>query len=49
MKAQEIRTVFMGTPDFALDTLRGLLDAGLDLVGVFPVLRQWRPGAVRNR
>ena len=35
MKAQEIRTVFMGTPDFALDTLRGLLDAGLDLVGVY--------------
>ena len=36
MKAQEIRTVFMGTPDFALDTLRGLLDAGLDLVEVSP-------------
>lgn len=35
MKAQEIRTVFMGTPDFALDTLRGLVDAGLDLVGVY--------------
>jgi methionyl-tRNA formyltransferase len=35
MKAQEIRTVFMGTPDFALDTLRGLIDAGLDLIGVY--------------
>lgn len=35
MKAQEIRTVFMGTPDFALDTLRGLVDAGLNLVGVY--------------
>lgn len=35
MKAQQIRTVFMGTPDFALDTLRGLIDAGLDLVGVY--------------
>ncbi len=35
MKAQEIRTVFMGTPDFALGTLRGLIDAGLDLVGVY--------------
>jgi len=35
VKAQEIRTVFMGTPDFALETLRGLLDAGLNLVGVY--------------
>lgn len=35
MKAQEIRTIFMGTPDFALHTLRGLIDAGLDLVGVY--------------
>jgi len=35
VKAQEIRTVFMGTPDFALGTLRGLIDAGLDLVGVY--------------
>ena len=35
MKAQQIRTVFMGTPDFALDTLHGLIDAGLDLVGVY--------------
>ncbi len=35
MKAQQIRTVFMGTPDFALDTLHGLIDAGLNLVGVY--------------
>lgn len=35
MKAQEIRTVFMGTPDFALETLRGLIDARLNLVGVY--------------
>ena len=30
-----IRTVFMGTPEFALPTLEGLLAAGLDLVGVY--------------
>jgi methionyl-tRNA formyltransferase len=30
-----IRTVFMGTPEFALPTLEGLLTAGLDLVGVY--------------
>ena len=35
MQPQEIRTVFMGTPDFALQTLQGLIDAGCDLVGVY--------------
>jgi methionyl-tRNA formyltransferase len=30
-----IRTVFMGTPEFALATLEGLLAAGLKLVGVY--------------
>ncbi len=30
-----IRTVFMGTPEFALPTLEGLIEAGLHLVGVF--------------
>jgi len=30
-----LRTVFMGTPDFALPTLQGLIDAGVDLVGVY--------------
>ena len=35
MKAQQLRTVFMGTPGFALDTLHGLIDIGLDLVGVY--------------
>lgn len=33
--ARSIRTVFMGTPEFAVDTLQGLIDAGLDLVGVY--------------
>jgi len=35
MIPQDIRTVFMGTPDFALDTLRGLIEAGVPLVGVY--------------
>lgn len=30
-----LRTVFMGTPGFALPTLRVLFDAGVDLVGVY--------------
>ncbi|ABA87505.1 methionyl-tRNA formyltransferase [Syntrophotalea carbinolica DSM 2380] len=30
-----IRTIFMGTPEFALPTLQGLLEAGVDLCGVF--------------
>ncbi len=35
MKPESIRTVFMGTPDFALDTLQGLIDFGLNMVGVY--------------
>jgi methionyl-tRNA formyltransferase len=35
MMPEQLRTVFMGTPDFALPTLRGLIAAGVDLVGVF--------------
>jgi len=31
----QLRTVFMGTPEFACATLEGLLAAGVDLVGVF--------------
>lgn len=30
-----IRTVFMGTPEFALPTLEGLLGAGLPLIGIY--------------
>ncbi|MDK2848364.1 MAG: methionyl-tRNA formyltransferase [Desulfuromonadales bacterium] len=30
-----IRTIFMGTPDFALPTLQGLIEAGVNLRGVF--------------
>jgi len=32
---KDIRTVFMGTPEFALATMEGLLDFGLNLVGVY--------------
>nr|WP_320115109.1 methionyl-tRNA formyltransferase [uncultured Desulfuromonas sp.] len=32
---QTIRTVFMGTPDFALDTLQGLIESGVQMVGVY--------------
>jgi methionyl-tRNA formyltransferase len=35
MQPQELRTVFMGTPDFALQTLQALIDAGCNLVGVY--------------
>lgn len=35
MKPDQIRTLFMGTPEFALPTLEGLLDAGVNLVGVY--------------
>jgi len=33
--AADVRTVFMGTPEFACGTLAGLIDAGLNLVGVY--------------
>jgi methionyl-tRNA formyltransferase len=35
IQPKDIRTVFMGTPEFALATLEGLLDFGLNLVGVY--------------
>lgn len=35
MKAAELKVVFMGTPDFAVGTLQGLIDAGVDLIGVY--------------
>jgi len=35
MTPQQIRTVFMGTPAFALPTLAGLIEAGCQLVGVY--------------
>ncbi len=35
MQPQQLRTVFMGTPDFALQTLQGLIDAGCNMVGVY--------------
>lgn len=35
VKAENIRTVFMGTPEFALAPLEGLIAAGVNLVGVY--------------
>jgi methionyl-tRNA formyltransferase len=35
IRPQDIRTVFMGTPDFALETLEGLLEAGVNLCAVY--------------
>ena len=35
MRPQDLRTVFMGTPNFALQTLQGLIDAGCNLVAVY--------------
>jgi methionyl-tRNA formyltransferase len=35
MQPQNIRTIFMGTPDFALQTLQGLVDAGCNLIAVY--------------
>lgn len=35
MTPDSIRAVFMGTPDFAVPTLKGLIEAGVNLVGVY--------------
>ncbi len=35
LKPENLRTVFMGTPEFALGALDGLLAAGVNLVGVY--------------
>ena len=35
MLPESLRTVFMGTPEFALPTLKGLIAAGVNLVGVY--------------
>ena len=35
MRPQDLRTVFMGTPEFALQTLQGVMDVGCNLVGVY--------------
>lgn len=35
MRPENLRTVFMGTPEFALPTLKGLIASGVDLVGVY--------------
>jgi len=35
IQPKDIRTVFMGTPEFAIPTLQGLIESGLHMVGVF--------------
>ncbi len=35
MSPEQIRTVFMGTPEFAVGTLEGLIAAGCQMVGVY--------------
>ncbi|MFK5926342.1 MAG: methionyl-tRNA formyltransferase [Desulfuromusa sp.] len=35
LKPESLRTVFMGTPEFALETMEGLLAFGVNLVGVY--------------
>lgn len=35
LKPESLRTVFMGTPEFALQALEGLLEFGVNLVGVY--------------
>ena len=35
VKSENLRTVFMGTPEFALASLEGLLSIGVNLVGVY--------------
>ncbi len=44
---ETIRTVFMGTPEFALATFEGLLDFGLDVVAVYT--QPDRPSGRGNR
>ena len=34
MKGKELRIVFMGTPDFAVASLKALVDGGYNIVGV---------------
>ncbi len=45
--SRTIRTVFMGTPEFALEPFRGLLDAGFDVVSVYT--QPDRPSGRGNR
>ncbi len=35
INTKDLRTVFMGTPEFALATFNGLIESGLNLVGVY--------------
>lgn len=41
---KDLRIVFMGTPDFATSALTGLVEAGMNIVGVFT-----KPDAIKGR
>ena len=34
-RSERMRVVFMGTPDFAAESLKAVLDAGYEVAGVF--------------
>lgn len=34
MKKEDLRIVYMGTPDFAVESLRALVEGGYNIVGV---------------
>lgn len=34
MKKEDLRIVYMGTPDFAVESLRALVEGGYNVVGV---------------
>lgn len=38
MKKEDLRIVYMGTPDFAVESLRCLVEGGYNVVGVITML-----------
>lgn len=46
MKKEDLRIVYMGTPDFAVESLRALVKGGYNVVGVItmpdkPMVASW--------
>ena len=37
MEKKDLRIVYMGTPDFAVESLKCLVEGGYNVVGVIPV------------
>ena len=48
MNAKDLRIVFMGTPEFAVPSLRALVRSGYNVVGGGTTLRTNRRDADRN-